>query len=109
MSMWYVVDENGTVVRDDWMIDQYGRLYTVTDGWGCEGGGGSQLANPKYRIVLGEEPSDIGFVDPRRIAEQNNPYEKAWKCSCGKKFKTYPGLQQHAGSLGHAYEEERFE
>lgn len=109
MIKWYVIDEMGEVVRDDWMIDQYGILYTVTDGWGCEGGGGSHPANPKYRIVLGDEPSDEPFCDPRKLIELSNPYEKPWKCSCGKGFKTYSAMQNHANQLGHEYEEERFE
>lgn len=105
MFKWYVIDGKGEVVRDDWMIDQCGRLYSITDGWGCEGGGGSSPADPSYRIVLGGEPSNLPFVDPRKIAEKNNPYEKAWKCSCGKKFKTYQGMVNHASQLGHDYKE----
>lgn len=93
--MFYVIDRiTGEQMQAEgfWAIGEYGQLYDVIDGWGCEGGGGSWPAPAQAMAVFGEAP-----VDPVREPEPAKKPQKIYthRCSCGGRFTTQSASAGH--------------
>lgn len=90
--IFYVIDKEGNVDPSrDWVITQDGELRSLTEGWGCEGGGGSDPAPTGHRAVFGQPPEE-----PEEVPAQEAPS----RCSCGRKFSTSQGLNMHRAAKG---------
>lgn len=46
-----IVNKETQLVEDELVLDQYGNILKITDGWNCEGGGGSEEVNRNNYIV----------------------------------------------------------
>lgn len=89
--------ETGEVVqaRGFFAIGEDGVLYDVQDGWGCEGGGGSDTVDSRYVVVLGPAPKPVA-VETKPVAA------KSFECEvCAKKFGSALGLEMHKQNKGH--------
>lgn len=73
-----------------WALIESGSLVDVQDGWGCEGGGGSEEAPSDAMAVMGPEP--MAQVEQAEALERN----RTVPCEvCGKRFTTLEGAKQH--------------
>lgn len=76
-----------------WAITESGAIVDVIDGWGCEGGGGSDGAPSNAIAVFGPEPV------PEPVAKTK---ARPYNCpGCNKTFATYEGRATHMASKGH--------
>ena len=85
--MFYVIDKNTghqVFANGFWAIRDDGKLIDVVDGWGLEGGGGSNDAPENFAAVLGYAP----------LADDPEP-EKFECFECEKKFNTESGRMDH--------------
>lgn len=93
--IFHVLDKEGNVDGSrDWVITQDGELRALVEGWGCEGGGGSEPAPNGHIAVFGLPPDD------EQTEIQASIFEKNVKCSCGKKFMTDSALEMHRAAKG---------
>lgn len=91
--IFYVIDKYGNVDSSrEWVITEDGQIRALVEGWGCEGGGGSEPAPDGHRAVFG--------IPPRQKEEIPAPIVEKVQCSCGKKFTTSGGLGMHRASKG---------
>ena len=85
--MFYVIDRNtgfSVSANGFWAVSNDGELFDVIDGWGCEGGGGSNRAPENFIAVFGIEP------------EQKSAEPEEFRCDvCSKLFTTMQGRDQH--------------
>ena len=83
--MFYVINrDTGEQVfaKGIWALDEDGQLIDVQDGWGCEGGGGSDKAPDRYVAVFGSPPKP----EPEPIKEVQVAKDYNSRCTCGARF-----------------------
>lgn len=87
--MFYVIDKDTgeeVFANGNWALRQDGQLIDVVDGWGCEGGGGSNDAPERFAVVLGQSP----------LIDEPEPEFVKFECfECEKKFNTEQGRTDH--------------
>lgn len=95
--MFYVINrETGEQVfaKGIWALDEDGQLIDVQDGWGCEGGGGSDKASDRYVAVFGKPPK----AEPEQIKPVKTAKDYNYRCSCGSKFVEYSSAASHCSA-----------
>jgi hypothetical protein len=90
--LFHVVNkESGVLIqpKGEWAITADGSVIDVIDGWGCEGGGGSNDCSHFAHAVFG--PAPIGIKTANKP-----PVPKTHCCTlCNKRFVTVDALNMH--------------